>query len=816
MSNNLKYEICPHLGLSGDRESHFSYAEAAHRCFATEKPGAISIEHQKEFCLTGSCTSCPRFVQPVPVAVEATSASQKSPGGIQRTAIWGGAGLVAGLLVIALFFFFNNSSSQQDQPDEQGVRIVLEATSSATPTASPTETEPATETPTPQPAAFLATATPTVTPIPGSDEYLISPSAGDIGWVGSGEERGNHFSDSYLYAGVFDGQIYQSAMLIELSSIPRGAPIYSAFVEMTGLREDRLAENLDQSRPAAGWLLRMLDTDLDQNWRRSSYQDIFNAQAIQTLNPILTEEDIAARKLNTFELTAEQINILEKRILEDQNPTVTFRLEGPIIGPDNLFAWDTGYGPETNGNPVVLRLNVGPAPATPPPYEYVVVTSTPTPENVVTAAAIALEMTAEATRIGTATPVPPNFATATPIPDYLVIVPTSTPGNLATAQALDAQATAAALTTGTPPPLPTNAVTATPIPTDTPTPTSTPANYVLITSTPTPNDIFAAATASLLSTAQAQRFGTPTPLPLDWVTPIVVTATPTPLNAATAQAISQVSTAVALTTGTPTSTPANVVTATPTPIFDQIPLILTPSPTAPPTATPQTIPSILVGKILFKSDREGANSGIIYMYDPATGELGRLTNSWPYNVAVTRDAWSADTKFRAFTKDAIRYQNDDQGIGRRNDAPAVFAYDYQYGIETQLTKFGRGIAYAGAWSPTANRIAFISNESGDDEIWAVNFDGSNLVQLTASNEEYNARQIGKDTFIPEVSKFPSWSPDGSQIVFSSNRTGNEQLWVMNADGSNPRLLMGWDNWTSYNDTEPVWVKYPDPAPPEVQ
>jgi len=50
---------------------------------------------------------------------------------------------------------------------------------------------------------------------------------------------------------------------------------------------------------------------------------------------------------------------------------------------------------------------------------------------------------------------------------------------------------------------------------------------------------------------------------------------------------------------------------------------------------------------------------------------------------------------------------------------------------------------------------------------------------------------------------PSWSPDSKQIVFWSNReTGRYQIWVMDADGSNPRNLSN----DPYNNWDPVWIK----------
>jgi hypothetical protein len=759
------------------------------------------------------------------------------------------AGVLMVLLIIGAFYAIN-TAAPPTQVEATANLVLLPPTPSPAPTFTLTSTEAAeesTQTPTPAAVAFLATPTPTVTPPPGVKVYTLSPVGGDIGWVASGEERGNHFGDSYLYAGIFEGQIFNGAFQFDLSAIPRGAPIYQAVLQLTGLRDDRLARRIDQSGAGGVWSLRLLEPEIDPEWRRQNFQAIFNAPVMQTLNPVLSDRDLAVGQTNLFELSPAQIKILETRLVEDEKPKVSFRLEGPVVGPDNLFAWDTGYGPESQGNKVALVINAGPPPATPPPFKYIVVTSTPTPENVVTAAAIVRQLTAEATRLGTATPLPPEVVTATPFPDYLVIVPTATPENTATAQMLAEVATAEALTTGTPTPIPTNAVTATPTSTATATPTATTPNYVLVTSTPTPETVFAAATQSAATTAQARQFGPATPLPANWVTPIVVTETPTPVNGATAAARINMATAIALTTGTATATPLNVVIATPTPVYDVIPILLKPVPTQVPDFAPENLPASLLGKILFKSDREVYGENVlslsqaefmqrsnqlpppplpgtivqlpdeetgelteyvirppndVYVFDPKTGELGRLTATWPYEVARERDTYSADTVFQAYTKQLLWTNIRTETGNIPTEELAIHVYDYKYKAERIATRMGAGIVYEPAWSPVSNEIAFVATESGNDEIWVINADGSQPRQLTRNTWEWD--------------KSPSWSPDGRQIVFMSNRTGNQQLWVMNADGSDQRLLLGWDNWTPYNDLDPVWVKYLDPAPPPDQ
>jgi plastocyanin len=76
----------------------------------------------------------------------------------------------------------------------------------------------------------------------------------------------------------------------------------------------------------------------------------------------------------------------------------------------------------------------------------------------------------------------------------------------------------------------------------------------------------------------------------------------------------------------------------------------------------------------------------------------------------------------------------------------------------------KGNARYPTWSPDGGKIAFSS-----DVIIAINSDGSNRTELTD-------RSSGNGQ--------PAWSPDGSKIAFISDRNGNWEVYVMNANGSN--------------------------------
>ena len=73
------------------------------------------------------------------------------------------------------------------------------------------------------------------------------------------------------------------------------------------------------------------------------------------------------------------------------------------------------------------------------------------------------------------------------------------------------------------------------------------------------------------------------------------------------------------------------------------------------------------------------------------------------------------------------------------------------------------------WSPDGKQIAFMSLENpGNEEIYVLKADGSNLKNLT--------KNLVKD-------RSPIWSPNGDKIAFLSGRDGNPEVYVMNADGS---------------------------------
>jgi TolB protein len=82
--------------------------------------------------------------------------------------------------------------------------------------------------------------------------------------------------------------------------------------------------------------------------------------------------------------------------------------------------------------------------------------------------------------------------------------------------------------------------------------------------------------------------------------------------------------------------------------------------------------------------------------------------------------------------------------------------------------------YLPIWSPDGSKIAFTTNRDGNPEIYVMNADGSNVRRMTNS---------------PGIDVSPTWSPTGGQLAWVSDRTGTARIYIMNADGTGQRVLI---------------------------
>ncbi len=91
---------------------------------------------------------------------------------------------------------------------------------------------------------------------------------------------------------------------------------------------------------------------------------------------------------------------------------------------------------------------------------------------------------------------------------------------------------------------------------------------------------------------------------------------------------------------------------------------------------------------------------------------------------------------------------------------------------------------AASWAPAGNMLAYMTNTTGNWDIFLLNPQGG-VQQITADASDEG---------------LPAWSPDGSRIAFVSNRGGSWAVYVMQTDGQNVQRILdlgaslpGWDN-----------------------
>jgi TolB protein len=108
-------------------------------------------------------------------------------------------------------------------------------------------------------------------------------------------------------------------------------------------------------------------------------------------------------------------------------------------------------------------------------------------------------------------------------------------------------------------------------------------------------------------------------------------------------------------------------------------------------------------------------------------------------------------------------------LGNQGWAIRMFSFDLGRTVAFPTGTVG-GSNLTPAWASDGTKIAFSSSRSGDSEIWVVDANGGSAHRITSLKG-------------PDVS--PTWNPrSNSQIAFTGGRTGEPQIYIMEQDGSN--------------------------------
>jgi TolB protein len=213
-------------------------------------------------------------------------------------------------------------------------------------------------------------------------------------------------------------------------------------------------------------------------------------------------------------------------------------------------------------------------------------------------------------------------------------------------------------------------------------------------------------------------------------------------------------------------------------------------------------------KIIFQAEEQGSGNPFyqIFLMDLETGVFHRVSpgagrTTCSYFRPDGQKIIFASSHLDPDVKKQYRLEQEQRARDKATGKRRRYQWDFDPYMDifeanpdgTDLKRLTKTPGYdaEGSYSPDGKQIVFCSNRDGNLELYIMDADGTNVRQLTHAPGCYNGG--------------PFFSPDGKQVIFRSDRKKKDhlQLYVINADGSGERALTDDLNWVFW---APFWYK----------
>ncbi len=186
------------------------------------------------------------------------------------------------------------------------------------------------------------------------------------------------------------------------------------------------------------------------------------------------------------------------------------------------------------------------------------------------------------------------------------------------------------------------------------------------------------------------------------------------------------------------------------------------------------------------------NGGLLYVYELGSGQ----TRNVPVKVAT--DAIEARPEIRSVAGRIISYSLSPSGVRALFGAHGeIFTLPAEHGSARNLTNSSGVHELSPTWSPDGKWIAYLSDRSGEYELYMRPQMGGDEVRLTTDGECYRFN--------------PIWSPDSKKIAFTDKKL---RVWYVDIDQKQPVLVDTAEYRTGFGTSwspDSRWVTYTKPG-----